>query len=87
MAKYRLKSAVVNATQWNAPGDHPAVRPPLSYELLHVYAGKNMTGKGLLQSHGGVAVVNPGDFIVDDGKGGYFAVPAVNFNATYEVAP
>ncbi|MBM2883919.1 hypothetical protein JFK97_05905 [Chromobacterium phragmitis] len=84
MAKYRLKSAVVDAVQWNAAGDHPAVRSPLAHEK-HVYALRNMTGRGLLQTHGGTMVVNPGDFIVTDERG-ISAIPAAAFNAKYELA-
>ncbi|OBU85485.1 hypothetical protein [Chromobacterium subtsugae] len=85
MAKYRLKSAIVDAVQWNAAGDHPAVRNPLAHEIKHVYALRNMAGRGLLQTHGGAVVVNPGDFVVTDERG-VSAIPAAVFSARYEPA-
>jgi hypothetical protein len=73
--KYRKKPVVVDATQWFAAGDHPAVK--------EVGGGFDFDG----QVHGkqGWVGIHAGDWIIAelDGSGFYPCKPDV-FAATYE---
>lgn len=72
MTQYRSRPTVVEATQSNKPGDHPAVVPDGDYN--HVVIGKQ-----------GPVSVDPGDWIIQepDGRGYYPCKPEV-FAAKYE---
>jgi len=64
-------AAPVVAVQAKVATDHPAlVAHPL--------------GKIQLPTASGVVLVNPGDWVVPDGNGGYKCVPQVFFNLFYQ---
>lgn len=82
--KYRSKPVIVEAVQWNKPGDHPAVcavehfntsARPAAWEI----EGYSVRGKQ------GWSCVNPGDWIITepDGSGHYPCADSV-FRAKYE---
>jgi regulator of RNase E activity RraA len=63
----------VKAVQVQTVADHPSL---------------GLSGLGTIQmsTASGVATVKPGDYIVEDGNGGYKCVPAVFFNLFYRVS-
>lgn len=78
MAQYRKKPVVVEATQWNAPGDHPAV------VTVPSFGGTRFDAPHVLGKQG-LVLVNAGDWIIteSDGSGHYPCAPDI-FTATYE---
>ena len=63
----------VKAVQVQSVADHPAIQT---------------SGFGAMQvsTTTGVVTVKPGDYIVEDGNGGYKCVPAVFFNLLYRIS-
>ena len=73
MAKYRKKPVVIEATQWFAMGDHPAVTQ---------FEGD----KGWVDTLEGGHVVTPGDWIITGVKGEHYPCKHDIFVMTYEAA-
>lgn len=72
--KFRHLPTIVEAVQWNKPGDHPAVRRPAgSHELTY----------GVINTCRGIFSVEPGDWIVEDARGEFYPVRAVDFGVRY----
>ena len=63
----------VKAVQVQAVADHPVIQ---------------LSGLGAMQmsTTTGVVTVKPGDYIVEDGNGGYKCVPAMFFNLLYRIS-
>lgn len=78
MPNFRKKPVVVEAVQFNAIGDHPAV----------FATAESPTGFGIMTlEHTKVAhEVTPGDWIITGVKGEYYACKPDIFDATYEAA-
>ncbi len=76
MAKYRKKPVVIDATQFNKLGDHPAV----------VEHKDSPTGFGIytLENVGSIYEVTVGDWIITGVAGEVYACKDVVFQATYE---
>ena len=75
MAKYRKKPVVIEATQWFADGDHPAVvpHPTLAFH-------------GWVKTLEGGHIVTEGDWIITGVKGEHYPCKPEIFDATYEPA-
>jgi len=74
MAFYRKKPVVIEATQWLAHGDHPAVR------AMAVSLGV----RGWIETLEGGHVVSPGDWIITGVKGEVYPCKPEIFALTYE---
>ncbi|MEY5099703.1 MAG: hypothetical protein RJA36_2422 [Pseudomonadota bacterium] len=82
MAKFR-KVALIEARQWHAHGDHPAVQPVPLYH--HEHAGR--PDLGWVPTLEGGHVVTPGDWIAGPGpKGEFWPIKPDVFAVTYEPA-
>ena len=79
MAKYRKKPLVVEATQWFAHGDHPAVEPFFAVDPEHKRYGWIKTLEG---GH----IVTPSDWIITGVAGEHYPCKHDIFVATYEAA-
>lgn len=75
---YRAKPVMIEAHQWNRPGDHPAVEPIARHGFADAYVVRGKQGE---------VRVEPGDWIIaePDGSGFYPCKPDV-FAAKYERA-
>ena len=70
MARFRSKPIEIEATQWNKPGDHPAV----SNLQPHMVRG-----------HQGLSRVNAGDWIIAEPDGnGFYPCSSVTFDTRWE---
>ncbi len=76
-ARYR-KTALIEATQWFKPGDHPAVSV---YDDIR--AGKK--GTPWISTLEGGHVVSPGDWIATGVQGEHWPIKPDVFAATYEL--
>ncbi|MEM6932814.1 MAG: hypothetical protein AAF526_04430 [Pseudomonadota bacterium] len=79
MAKFRKKPVVIDAVQFNAPGDHPAVirdeRSPTGY-AIHTLENTEIKHE-----------VTPGDWIITGVKGEHYPCKPEIFEETYEPVP
>jgi hypothetical protein len=77
---YRKKPVVVEAVQWFHDRPHPAVK-------LTAPDRGSLTPRGIVQTAGGKAIVEDGDWLITepDGRGHYPCKPDI-FAATYEPA-
>lgn len=82
MAKYRKKPVVVEATQWFAHGDHPAVVKHPNLDL----APRSLAEFGWIQTLEGGHTVTPSDWIITGVKGEHYPCKHDIFLATYEAA-
>ena len=81
MAKYRKKPVVIEATQWFAHGDHPAVvRHPNEEFAPH------LKDYGWVQTLEGGHTVDPSDWIITGVKGEHYPCKHEIFLMTYEAA-
>jgi len=69
--KFRKKPVVIEATQWNKEGDHPAV-------------WMDVVGNGFINTLEGVHIVTPGDWIITGVKGEHYPCKPDIFEMTYE---
>lgn len=92
MARYRKKPVVVEAAQWHAHGDHPAVKP-ITRELLArtpVWVQDDVAdleqpwAYGLIPTLEGAHLVRPGDWIITGVQGEHYPCKPDIFAATYE---
>lgn len=91
--KYRKRPVVIEATQWWAPGDHPAVIHPLPAEAQSSLAAQLATGTvaapeklGVIRTLEGWMLVTPGDYIIRGVHGEHYACKPDIFEKTYEPA-
>jgi hypothetical protein len=82
VSKFRKKPVVIDAVQWFAMGDHPAV----VCIPLTGYNPETDRGKGWVPTLEGGHVVSPGDWIVTGVKGEHYPCKPDVFAATYEPA-
>ena len=75
--KFRKKPVIVEATQWNKHGDHPAVMP-------HVMGQDGPGRHGWIVTLEGGHVVSPGDWIITGVKGEHYPCKPDIFEQTYE---
>ena len=80
MAKYRKKPVVIEATQWFAHGDHPAVLKTHTVEL------DGVTPQAYIETLEGQMLVQAGDWIITGVKGEHYPCKHDIFLATYEAA-
>ena len=89
--KYRKKPLIVEANQWNGPGDHRAVKggrfsnADLILGTEKTCCGKAPSRHGSIMTLEGVLSVCPGDWIVKGIKGEFYPVKPDIFEATYEL--
>jgi hypothetical protein len=74
--KYRAKTEVFEAVQWNKPGDHPAV-----FESSGQYVCMSKLGMSDLEN---LHIVRHGDWIVNDHRGGHVSIQRDKFASLYE---
>ena len=93
MAKYRKKPLVVEATQWFAHGDHPAVinLPAMKTLEIGLALGSKSDGippnkLGWVNTLEGGHVVMPSDWIITGVAGEHYPCKHDIFVATYEAA-
>ena len=79
MSKFRKKPVVIEATQWFAIGDHPAV-----HEYTDVEFPLGEKGRSYVETMEGPLRVSPGDWIITGVKGELYPVKSDIFAATYE---
>jgi hypothetical protein len=85
MTTYRKKPVVIDATQWNRHGDHPAVvvipaDHPIDRNAIDPAAF------GWVPTLEGGHIVTPGDWIITGVKGEHYPCKPDIFAATYELA-
>jgi hypothetical protein len=80
MAQYRKKPVVIEATQWFAHGDHPAVMP------MYTVNENGTTYQAFIQTIEGKMIVTPGDWIITGVKGEHYPCKHEIFLMTYEAA-
>lgn len=82
MTKFRKKPVVIEATQWNNHGDHPAVVPhDPSVSGKHI---KGIGPYGWIKTLEGGHIVSTGDWIITGVKGEHYPCKPDIFAATYE---
>lgn len=84
--KYRKKPVIVDAVQWNKPGDHPMVLPMpkdawWDAGLKHPDEAEKY---GFIWTLEGGHLVTPGDWIITGVKGEHYPCKPDIFEATYE---
>jgi len=91
MAKYRKKPVIIEATQWNFMGDHPAVKEGWQGSDGQITVNPdpyfNVYGKrkvAVIETLEGWHVVSPKDFIITGVKGELYPCKPDIFEATYE---
>ena len=76
--KFRKKPVVIDATQWNKDGDHPAV-------FIHRDGGAVwVNGQAYCETLEGRHLVTPGDWIITGVKGEHYPCKPDIFALTYE---
>lgn len=82
MPQFRKKPVVIEATQWFAHGDHPAVLP----EIPSQCASRTVSPEthGLIETLEGDHLVSPGDWIITGVKGEHYPCKPDIFAMTYE---
>jgi len=76
--KFRKKPVVIDATQWNKDGDHPAVF--IHRDGGHVW----VNGQAYCETLEGRHLVTPGDWIITGVKGEHYPCKPDIFDMTYE---
>lgn len=93
MSKYRKKPVVIDAAQWFALGDHPAVERPWSKKSDYRCPkcgdswSKHGAIKTLEDTQDGAHFVCPGDWIITGVNGEHYACKPDIFEQTYEPVP
>ncbi len=82
MARSRKKPVVIEATQWNQHGDHPAVEPTGPAEDMSGVSPDH----GVIPTLEGRMVVSPGDWVITGVQGEHYPCKPDIFEATYEPA-
>lgn len=77
MPKFRKKPVVIEAVQWNVPGDHPSVELDLKGETF-------ADERYIIKTLEGWMTVTPGDWIITGVKGEQYPCKPDIFAATYE---
>ena len=92
--KYRKKPVVIEAVQWNKPGDHKDVIHPIPSHLHMAMNGNEVSvsgateklAMGAIKTLEGWHIVTPGDWIITGVKNELYACKPDIFEATYEPA-
>jgi len=84
--QFRKKPIVITATQWFAPGDHPAVQAYENHPMDGPcsYCRFDWDEHGWIETLEGGHVVCPGDWIITGIKGEQYPCKPDIFEATYE---
>ena len=92
MAKFRKRPVVIDAVQWNGPGDHPAVAP---YALRIAHGEETSICKecgtiynvhGYVKTLEGGHIVCPGDWIITGVAQEHYPCKDAIFRRTYDPA-
>lgn len=85
MGAYRKKPVVIEASQWNATGDHPAVRSyTIGGDRLCAKCQHRLLRHGWVDTLEGGHIVCPGDWIITGVQGEKYPCKPDIFEATYE---
>jgi hypothetical protein len=88
MAKYRKKPVVIEATQWNRHGDHPAVvAVPSNHPAWNQPQQAERCGwiKTLEGGSDGAQFVHPCNWIITGVRGEHYPIDDQIFRETYEL--
>jgi hypothetical protein len=80
MSRFRTKHVFVDAVQWRAMGDHPAV------VLFSHTDGYQHDWHPAIHTRVGTMRVTPGDWIITDAKGDAYPIKPDDFANSYEPA-